>query len=47
MIVLVIVKDLIKVTNNYFTNGIILKSLKKFIIMVLRKERKKKKITPS
>jgi len=39
--VLVIIKDLVKVTSCYFTNGIILKSLKKFIIAVLYKEGKK------
>jgi len=42
MVVLVIAKDLIKIVNNYFINKIILKSFKKFITMVLRKEKKKK-----
>ena len=41
MIALIIVKNLIKVTSYYFTNGTILKSLKKFIIIVLRKKGKK------
>jgi len=38
---LVIAKDLIKVTSYCFASGIILKSLKEFIIMVLCKEGKK------
>jgi len=42
MVALVIIKDLVKVASHYFANGIILKSLKKFIIVVLYKERKKK-----
>jgi len=41
MVTLVIIKDLIKVASYYFANGIILKSLKKSIIVVLRKEGKK------
>ena len=45
--VLVIAKDLIKVVNYCFTNRIILKSLKKFIIIVLRKKRKKDYFLPS
>ena len=41
IIVLIIVKDLAEVVSYYFANGIILKSLKKFIIVVLYKEGKK------
>jgi len=39
--VLIITKDLIKVASYYFTNGIILKNLKEFIIVVLHKKGKK------
>ena len=42
VIILIIAKDLVKVASNYFTNGIILKSLKKILIMVLHKKKKKK-----
>ena len=42
MVVLIIVKDLIKIINNYFINKIILKSFKEFIIVVLYKKGKKK-----
>jgi len=45
VVVLVIIKNLIKIASNYFINKIILKSFKKFIIIVLRK--KKRKITSS
>jgi len=38
---LVIVKDLAEVTSYYFASGIILKSLKEFITVVLYKEGKK------
>jgi len=41
VVALVIVKDLVKVVSYYFTSKTILKSLKEFIIMVLRKEGKK------
>jgi len=41
IIVLIIVKDLVEVVSYYFANGIILKSLKKFIIVVLHKKGKK------
>jgi len=41
VVILVIIKDLIKTVSNYFINGIIPKSLKEFIIVILRKERKK------
>jgi len=41
VVTLVIVKDLAEIINNYFINGIILKSFKKFIIIVLRKKGKK------
>jgi len=41
VVALVIIKDLIKIVSNYFINGIIPKSLKKFIIIVLYKEEKK------
>jgi len=40
VVVLVIVKDLIKVVSNCFTNGTIPKNLKEFITVVLRKEKK-------
>jgi len=41
VVALVIAKDLIKIISYYFTNGIVLKSFKKFIIIVLcKKERK-------
>jgi len=39
--VLVIAKDLTKITSYYFTSRIILKSLKEFITIVLHKEGKK------
>jgi len=38
---LVIIKDLVKIASYYFTSGIILKSLKEFITVVLRKKGKK------
>jgi len=41
MVILVIVKNLAKVISYYFISKIILKSLKKKLIMVLRKEGKK------
>jgi len=41
VVALVIIKDLIEVASYYFASGIILKSLKKSITMVLRKEGKK------
>jgi len=41
VVALVIIKDLAEIASNYFINGIILKSLKEFIIIVLRKEGKK------
>jgi len=40
MVVLVIIKDLAKIASYYFANKIILKSLKKFIIVALCKEKK-------
>ena len=40
VVILVIVKDLTKIISYYFINEIILKSLKKLIIIVLRKEGK-------
>jgi len=40
MVILVIVKDLAEIISNYFINGIIPKSLKEFIIIVLRKGKK-------
>ena len=40
MVILVIIKDLIKTVSNYFINGIIPKSLKEFIIMILRKKKR-------
>jgi len=41
VVALVIVKDLAEVTSHCFANGIIPKSLKEFIIVVLHKEGKK------
>jgi len=41
VVVLIIIKDLIKTANYYFISGIIPKSLKIFIIIVLYKEGKK------
>jgi len=41
VVILVIVKDLAKTASYCFVSGIILKSLKKFIIIVLCKEEKK------
>jgi len=41
VVVLVIIKDLAEIASHYFASGIILKSLKEFIIIVLYKERKK------
>jgi len=41
MVALVIIKDLAEVASYYFANGIIPKSLKESIIVVLRKEGKK------
>jgi len=41
VVILVIIKDLVEVASNYFINGTILKSLKEFITVVLRKEGKK------
>jgi len=41
VVILIIIKDLIKIANYYFINGTILKSLKEFIIIVLRKKGKK------
>ena len=46
VIVLVIIKDLIKAANYYFTNGTILESFKKSIIVVLYKEGKKERLFP-
>ena len=40
-IALVIIKDLAETASYYFTSGIILKCLKEFITVVLRKKRKK------
>jgi len=39
--ILIIIKDLAEIASYYFANKIILKSLKKSIIVVLRKEEKK------
>jgi len=41
VVVLIIVKDLAEAASNCFINGTILKSLKEFITMVLRKKGKK------
>jgi len=40
VVILVIAKDLVKVTSHYFVNKIIPKSLKELIIVVLYKEKK-------
>jgi len=42
MVAPIIIKNLIEIISYCFTSGIILKSLKEFIIVVLRKEGKKK-----
>jgi len=39
MVILIIIKDLTKTASYYFVSGIILKSLKKFIIIVLHKKK--------
>jgi len=41
VVALVIAKDLAEIASNYFTNKTILKSLKEFITVVLRKKGKK------
>ena len=41
MVALIIIKDLVKVASHCFISKIILKHLKKFITIVLRKEEKK------
>jgi len=41
VVALVIIKDLVKVASYYFTNRIILESLKESITIVLYKKRKK------
>jgi len=41
VVILIIIKDLIKIASNCFTNRIILESLKKSIIIILRKKGKK------
>ena len=41
IVILIIIKNLIKVASYYFTRRIILKNFKKFIVMVLYKKRKK------
>jgi len=41
VVALVIIKDLAEVASRYFTSKIILKRLKEFITIVLRKEGKK------
>jgi len=41
VVALIIVKDLVEAASNYFINKTILKSLKEFIIIVLRKKRTK------
>jgi len=41
VVILVIIKDLVKIISYYFVNKIILKSFKEFIIVVLRKKGKK------
>jgi len=47
VIILIIIKDLIKVTSYYFASKIILKSFKEFIIVILHKEGKKKNLLGS
>jgi len=41
VVILIIIKNLVKVASYYFVNRIILKSFKEFIIVVLRKKGKK------
>jgi len=41
VVALIIIKDLAKIVSYYFVSGIILKSFKKFIIIVLYKKGKK------
>ena len=41
VVVLIVIKDLTETASYCFINGIILKSFKEFIIVVLRKEKKK------
>jgi len=41
VVILVIIKDLVKAASYYFASGIILKSFRFFIIVVLHKEGKK------
>jgi len=38
---LIIIKDLVEIASYYFANGIILKSFKEFIIVVLHKKERK------
>jgi len=47
VVILIIIKDLVKVASNYFTNKTILKSLKEFITIVLYKKRKKNSLLGS
>jgi len=47
VVILVIVKDLIKTTSYYFASGIIPKSLKKFITIMLYKKGKKNSLLGS
>ena len=46
VVALVIIKDLAEVASRCFASGIILKRLKESIIIVLRKEGKKKPLSP-
>jgi len=41
VVILIIIKDLVKIASNYFTNKTIPKSLKESIIIILYKEGKK------
>jgi len=41
VVILIIIKDLAEAASYYFISGIILKSFKEFIIIVLRKKGKK------
>jgi len=47
VVILIIVKDLVEIVSYYFTSGIILKSLKEFIIIVLYKKEKKNSLLGS
>jgi len=47
VVILVIVKDFVEIASYYFANKIIVKCFKIFIIIVLRKKRKKNSLLSS